>query len=504
MRKTRFTLILTVILLLAMMLFTTLVSNAAVLYGDVDLNGSVSITDATLIQRNLVELEELSEEQLTAAKVSGGDKLTITDATLIQRKLAYIIDKFPVEEETPVTQETTPSVVPTKPTEPTEPHTTPTQNEADTITKISPEIDVYFSNNRNWSKVYAYIYNHETGDPAAAWPGAEMTKHSVNNYGETIYKLHADTSKYDRIIFSNGTAQTTDTPLTVANSGYFINTTLNGKFVVGVYPYGQENEGTIKQVNLEYSPGYNKRITIWTPVGYNANDKSKKYSVLYMTDGQNIFGNDENCSQHEWEVDETVLSYMQNGGDGIIVVGIDNANNKRDSELTPDIGDVVPGYNYGGFKNGTGEAYSNFVVNKVIPYIEANYNTNSIRGIAGSSSGGIESFYIGMENMDKFNYIGAISPAFLLYDEPTWSTYLSKFDFTDESKLPRIYFFNGNSKNDSLEQELYENAVAMQGWMEKKGYPSKLMTTVVDNDGTHNELFWAVYFPETLAFGLGY
>ncbi len=488
MQKTKFTLILTIVLLLAMMLITTLGSNAAMIYGDVDLNGYVAITDATLIQRNLAELTELSQEQLIVAKVSGGDNLSITDATLIQRHLAEIIDKFPVEEGSPVTEATQ----------------EPTTKPSDTINKISPEIDVYFSNNRNWKTVYAYIYDSETGEPAATWPGTQMEKYSVNTYGETIYKLHADTSKYNRIIFSNGTAQTTDTPLTVANSGYFINTTLNGKFVAGVYPYGQEKEGTIKQVDLEYSAGYNKRITIWTPVGYDANDKTKKYSVLYMTDGQNLFGTDENCSPNEWEVDETVLSYMQNGGDGIIVVGIDNANDKRDSELTPDIGDVVPNYNYGGFKNGTGEAYSKFVVEKVIPYVDANYNTNSIRGIAGSSSGGIESFYIGMENMDKFNYIGAISPAFLLYNEATWNTYLSKFDFTDESKLPRIYFFNGNSKNDSLEQELYPNAVAMQGWMEKKGYPSNLMKTVIDNDGTHNELFWALYFPETLAFGLGY
>jgi hypothetical protein len=44
----------------------------------------------------------------------------------------------------------------------------------------------------------------------------------------------------------------------------------------------------------------------------------------------------------------------------------------------------------------------------------------------------------------------------------------------------------------------------MQGWMESKDYPSELMTTVVDNDAVHNEMFWALYFPEALAFGLGY
>lgn len=502
MRKTKLILTLTVIIMCITLLFTMMSVSAANKYGDVDLDGDVAITDATLIQRHLAKLSTLTDEQLMIAKVSGNDELSILDATYIQRWLAKLVDKFPVENiegTEPSTFETIPCTTETQPT--TEP-TTPSKD--DTMTKVDTTVKIYFTNNKNWSKVNAYLYNSQTSQTNATWPGVQMTDKTTNSLSQTVYSMSVDTTQYDRIIFNNGSAQTTDTPVTVANSGYFLLQQSYGKWVVGLYPYGQDNEGTIKYVDLEYSPGYNKEITIWTPAGYNPDDTSKKYSVLYMTDGQNIFGDKQTLSGCEWEVDETVLSYMQNGGDGIIVVGIDNSNSKRDSELTPDIGDVVPSYNNGGFKNGTGEAYSNFVVDKVIPYIEANYNVNGIRGIAGSSSGGIESFYIGMENMDKFDYIGALSPAFLLYDESTWNKYLSKFDFTDTQNLPRIYFFNGNSKNDGLEQELYKSAVAMQGWMENSGYPSELMTTVVDADATHSELYWLVYFPEALSFGLGY
>lgn len=477
MNKSKLNIFTPVIVILSLIL-SAVIPSGALVFGDANNNETVEITDATTVQRHVAQLDTLSDKALRNADVDADDEITVMDATYIQRYIAQIIDKFPAED-TPVTP--------------------------DEIKKVDPVINIYFSNNKNWKTVNAYIYNNETGEPLSAWPGTKLTDATTNDYGETVYTIKVDTSEYDRIIFNNGTKQTTDTPLTVANSGYFImsDDITSGKCILGVYPYGQTDEGTIKRVNLEYSKGYNKRITIWTPAGYDANDKDKKYSVLYMTDGQNIFGGDPNCSAYEWEVDETVLSYMQNGGDGIIVVGIDNANSKRDSELTPDIGDVVPKYN-NDFKNGTGEAYADFVVDKVIPYIDANYNTNSIRGIAGSSSGGIESFYIGMEHMDKFRYIGAISPAFLLYDKATWSEYLSKFDFSDKDKLPRIYFFNGNSKKDSLEQELYPNAVAMQGWLEEKGYDGSLLKTVVDDDARHNEIFWAVYFPESLAFGLGY
>ena len=478
MRTSKLFALLIALSLLLTMTFTCACESTAVIYGDADSDTNVTIMDATTIQQALAKIITLTKEQEKCALVTGNDDVSIMDATLIQQYIAKIINKFPAEESNVTDKET--------------------------ITKIDTNITVHFSNNKKWTNVYAYIYNEKSGAVNATWPGEKLKNGTVNSYGETVYAIDVDCSKFDRIIFSNGTSQTSDNPLTVTNSGYFIQTQQNGKYVAGVYPYAQDKEGTLEYVKLEYSEGYEKRITIWTPVGYDANDKTKKYSVLYMTDGQNIFGDKLTLSGYEWEVDETVLSYMQNGGDGIIVVGIDNSNDKRDSELTPDLGDIVPEYNYGGFKNGTGKEYSDFVVNKVIPYVEANYNTNSIRGIAGSSSGGIESFYIGMEHMDKFDYIGAISPAFLLYSKATWDTYLEKFDFSDSSKLPRIYFFNGNSPYDSLEQELYPNAVAMQGWMEAKGYPSELLKTAVDNDARHNEMYWVLYFPEALAHGLGY
>ena len=105
-----------------------------------------------------------------------------------------------------------------------------------------------------------------------------------------------------------------------------------------------------------------------------------------------------------------------------------------------------------------------------------------------------------MENMDKFRYIGALSPAFILYNKSVWDNYLSAKDFSGE--VPRIYFFCGNSTQDQLEQALYTNAVAMEGWMTNHGYPSDKMITVTDQDAVHNEGFWALYFPEALSWGL--
>lgn len=67
-------------------------------YGDADYDGEVTILDATVIQRVLIDMEwEPFNEK--AADVNGNG-LDVTDATLIQRFDAGMIDRFPIENET--------------------------------------------------------------------------------------------------------------------------------------------------------------------------------------------------------------------------------------------------------------------------------------------------------------------------------------------------------------------------------------------------------------------
>ena len=478
------------------LVFSRAADAAGDIVGDVDGDGDVAILDATAIQRYLASLITLDAGALRRALIVSTDETTILDATAIQRYLAGFKDHTrigqPITDPQPATQ--APTVKPTEaPTRPEEP------------TKVKNNITVYFSNNKNWRTVNAYVFNTGSGHKMAEWPGTPMTYVKTNNEGEKVYSVNVDLADYDRIIFNNGVDQTTDTPITKASSGYFINSKkssqYNNKFLCGLYPYGQNGEGKVTTVSLDYPEGYKKKVYIWTPEGYNANDKTKKYSVLYMCDGQNLFGQATTLSGYEWECDESVLSLMKNGGDGVIVVGVDNSSNKRDHELTPNLGELAPGVNtYGSFSDGGGKAYSDFMVDTVIPYVENRYNVNSIRGIAGSSSGGIEAFYIGIEHMDKFRYIGALSPAFILYTKAIWTNYLKTKDFS--GNVPRIWFYCGNSTQDQLEQQLYPNAVAMQGWLKNFGYPAEKMTTVTDAEATHSESFWALYFPEMLCWGL--
>ena len=55
--------------------------------GDVDLNGIVNVSDATLIQYYAVSIKELSDYQLSLADVNGDGVVNVLDATQIQRIL---------------------------------------------------------------------------------------------------------------------------------------------------------------------------------------------------------------------------------------------------------------------------------------------------------------------------------------------------------------------------------------------------------------------------------
>lgn len=329
-------------------------------------------------------------------------------------------------------------------------------------------------------------------------PGTPMTLLTTNDYGEKIYKIDVDVSEYNRVVFNNGSrSQTMNAALSVASSGFYIaNDTPKQSLPLGVYAYNENSNGKQTKVTLDYPDGYKKPITIWTPNGYNPADTTKKYPVIYLLDGQNQFLGTSN-GYGGWVTDKIVTSLQTNGHDGFILVGIDNSRN-RDSELTPDIGTVIPSY-ASGFENGTGERFSDFVADVVVPYVNANYNTSQRaedNAIIGSSSGGIEAFYIGMENMDIFGKIGAISPAFMLFPKSDWDKYLGKFDFSDESALPRIHFYNGGG--DSLEKELYPYAKAMPEWMVALGYPEDKVTFCYEDTFAHNEYAWRMMMPEII------
>jgi predicted alpha/beta superfamily hydrolase len=330
-------------------------------------------------------------------------------------------------------------------------------------------------------EVKVKFLNTDTGDTEEVTPKKLDQKDDMQNY-----ECSADPEKFDRMVITSDGDDSIELAFNEYVNGWDV--TSNGYVPVSDKPA----DYAIKNFKYEKTT---KTVYIWLPDGYDKSSKTK-YSVIYMTDGQNLFDpkiNQNGC----WNAAESVQAMMSNSKHKAIVVGIDDSTSNRDSELTPDIGNIAEVTDKENFENGTGKYYSDFVYNTVVPYIEKNYNVYTDpehNALCGSSSGGIECFYIGMEHPDKFGTIGAMSPAFSLYDDETWIKYLKTKDFSKYQ--PKVYITNGVA--DELEKFLLPGAKSMKSNLKLSGFPEKNVTVKIYEKGMHNEAYWRALFPEFL------
>ena len=167
------------------------------IYGDADGNGTINVLDATKIQLFIADLDKGKDifKDLADGDLSGG--ITIIDASIIQRHLASL----------PKTGQVGKIIEYIPPTEPeTQP---PTEKPTDTPTTPVVKNTVTFTNSFSWSgQLYCYYWS-DSNTAMTSWPGKAMTSAGKNDFGESIYTFDVPNDA-TKIIFTNGSAQTTD------------------------------------------------------------------------------------------------------------------------------------------------------------------------------------------------------------------------------------------------------------------------------------------------------
>ncbi len=243
--------------------------------------------------------------------------------------------------------------------------------------------------------------------------------------------------------------------------------------------------GTVKYHTQMSSDGLLPRdVVVWLPKDYETN-KDKRYPVLYMHDGQNIFDPATSSFGVDWQIDEAADSLMNQGKiPPFIIVGIYCTPNRMLEYTNSELG-----YDY-----------MKFVVNKLKPFIDTTYRTLKDRNncyTGGSSAGGLISFMLIWEYNNIFSKALCFSPAFKI-DE---LDYVSTVQNTQEKKDIKVYMANGGK---NLENRLQPGIVDMIGLLIKKGYQVNKdfwFNRFMDDD--HNETAWAKHIPEyfLLMFG---
>lgn len=158
------------------------------------------------------------------------------------------------------------------------------------------------------------------------------------------------------------------------------------------------------------SPTLNKerRMTIYTPAGYDAN--KEKYPVLYLLHGM---GGDEQAWSDLGRAIEILDNMIASGKVKPMIVVMPNGNVSQSA---------APGYSSNGFKRPifmlphTMDGLMESSFPDIVDYIDAHYRTiptKEGRAIAGLSMGGFHSLHISKEYPDMFNYIGLFSAAIM-------------------------------------------------------------------------------------------
>ncbi|MBN8680110.1 MAG: T9SS type A sorting domain-containing protein [Chitinophagales bacterium] len=280
----------------------------------------------------------------------------------------------------------------------------------------------------------------------------------------------------DRIVNYNGQPTTID--LTI----------LSWEDLGGTGGNGTAAPNVVLLDNDFYIPQLDRYRKIWIYLPPDYNTTAKKYPVLYMHDGQNLF--DQNTSAFgEWEVDESLNTLHAQGDWGCIVVGIENDGQFRLDEYSPWVNPQ-----YGG---GQGDEYLSFLVNTLKPYIDANYRTLPGRlttAIAGSSMGGLISMYAFSERQDIFSKAGIFSPAFWFADNEPVNHVASHL----KQGSARVYFLAGADEENNGNQSNYvvEDMQAVADAMTTAGFTPSEKSFNVISDGKHSEWFWAREFPD--------
>jgi predicted alpha/beta superfamily hydrolase len=262
---------------------------------------------------------------------------------------------------------------------------------------------------------------------------------------------------------------------------------------------GHHVSGNILVAENVFSPQLdNERdILIYLPPSYTKS--SRRYPVLYMQDGQNLF-DPATSFAGEWGVDEALEMLAATEGLEAIVVAIPNSGAGRLDEYSP-FHDLIHG-------GGKGNQYLSFIAHSIKPAIDAEFRTLPDRkhtGIMGSSMGGLISLYAYFHREHIFGYAGVMSPSL-------WFSHGAIFDYVENAPYTpgKIYLDVGTREQGGSMKALrklansrqtYGSVRRMKRILVRKGYRlHQQLLSVEEKWAGHSEADWARRLPLALRF----
>jgi len=196
----------------------------------------------------------------------------------------------------------------------------------------------------------------------------------------------------------------------------------------------------IEEMTSKYFP-QPRTVRIYLPPSYEQ-ATARKFPVLYLHDGQNVFsfaGTNAGFGWGSWELDKTADELSKSGKmQEMIMVAVDNSGLGRYAEYC---GAHHP---EGAATNTAFENYTAFLLQELKPKIDAKYRTrheSPQTAVMGSSMGGICSLVLAWEHPEVFGRTASLSGAFMVEKTNFLNNVLKPC--STKSRKARVYLDSG-------------------------------------------------------------
>lgn len=252
-----------------------------------------------------------------------------------------------------------------------------------------------------------------------------------------------------------------------------------------LYKVNKVPHGTLSKVWYNSpSLGMDRRLTVYTPAGYEAGNK--RYPVFYLLHGM---GGDENAWSELGRAAQILDNLIAQGKAEPMIVVMTNGNAAL--EAAPgesSLGYAAPNMQLPKTMEGSFEAAFPEIVN----FIDKNYRTiknKRSRAIAGLSMGGFHSVHISKQYPDRFDYVGLFSAAIMPNENAQSPIYadMEKKLKVQFDKKPALYWI-AIGKTDFL----YPANVDFRKMLDEKGYPYEYY----ESGEGHIWKNWRIYLTE--------
>ncbi|MFC4738762.1 alpha/beta hydrolase [Flavobacterium ponti] len=273
-------------------------------------------------------------------------------------------------------------------------------------------------------------------------------------------------------------------------------------------PKSNEVEGILIRID-SFPTKYIKprKVDVWLPTTYS---EEKKYSVLYMHDGQMLFDATTTWNKQEWKVDEVASKLMsEEKVDEFIVVAIWNIPELRHMDLYPkkpyeSLSKEVKEKIQTEVKKAqfpfdetkiNSDNYLKFIVEEVKPYIDENYSVftdANHTAIMGSSMGGLISMYALCEYPEIFGKAACLSTHWVGFRDFENNPIPESFFTYLKNNLPnpethKIYFDYGT---ETLDASYLKYEYRVDEVLQSKEYTSENYKNLKFEGENHSEVSW--------------